>query len=39
MDTLWANVPGSRGNAPQGEADAVAVSSAGHLITAAKKQG
>lgn len=31
MDTVWANVPGSRGNAPQREADAVAVGSAGQL--------
>ena len=31
MDTVRVNVPGSRGNAPQGKADAAAVSSVGQL--------
>lgn len=29
MDSVWASVPGSRGNAPQEEAGAAAVSSVG----------
>lgn len=31
MDTVWANAPGSKGNAPQGSTEAVALSSAGQL--------